>query len=80
MVNPSDFDHLGPFWAHLDPFIVSGWSNNHQICTAFPHSLTLTKCIKGTPASGVGAGGHSGRTLAPEAIEFESPCRAHSEP
>ena len=20
MINPSVFDHLGPFWAHLDPF------------------------------------------------------------
>ena len=24
-------------------------------------------------------GGHNGRTVAPEAILFESPCRAHSE-
>ena len=24
-------------------------------------------------------GGHNGPTLAPEAIQFESPCRAHSE-
>ena len=39
----------------------------------FMHFPKLQRCPGG------GGGGHSGRTLAPEAIQFESPCRASSE-